>query len=133
MSNNRLFFALLVLLIWLPLASNRAWAILIIGINTLALVWLYSLLRGRASLTPVFVKAKPIFIIWGLQRLENTTLSHESRDEVSLYTLQYWQDYPFFGSGLGSYYTTFPAYQGEDIRLYYEHAHNDYLHDSDCC
>ncbi|MEN8219608.1 MAG: O-antigen ligase family protein [Pseudomonadota bacterium] len=363
MSNNRLFFALLVLLIWLPLplASNRAWAwaILIIGINTLALVWLYSLLRGRASLTPVFVKAKPIFIIWGLwlllifvqliplpitwlewlspqsafwqsstlsvdphatsvallksfsyvllfalillltfrntrlrwlayalilsgflqalygsfmtlsgleygflhekvyhrgvatgtfinrnhlanylilclavgigvliaqledrsvsswrqffrnllawlfsakirlrlalvimviglvlthsrmgntaffasltvagfialllskqatratvilltsliiidifivgawfgidrvvQRLENTTLSHESRDEVSLYTLQYWQDYPFFGSGLGSYYTTFPAYQGEDIRLYYEDAHNDYL------
>jgi len=101
----------------------------------------------------VFVKTKPIFIIWGLlliflqliplpitcliiidifivgawfgiervvPRLENTTLSHESRDEVSLYTLQYWQDYPFFGSGLGSYYTTFPAYQGEDIRLYYE-------------
>jgi len=62
-----------------------------------------------------------------VERLEHTTISHETRDEVSLYTLQYWQDYPWFGSGLGSYYTTFPAYQGEDITLYYEDAHNDYL------
>ncbi len=62
-----------------------------------------------------------------VQRLEHTALSHETRDEVSLYTLQYWQDYPVLGSGLGSYYTTFPAYQGPDITLYYEDAHNDYL------
>jgi O-antigen ligase len=61
------------------------------------------------------------------QRLERTALETESRDEVALASLDYWRDYWLTGSGLGSYYAVFPAYQGENIGNFYDHAHNDYL------
>ena len=61
-----------------------------------------------------------------VDRLEQTTLSHEHRDEVNLYTLDYWKEYPLIGSGLGSFSATFPAYQGEDLVNHFSHAHNDY-------
>jgi len=61
------------------------------------------------------------------QRIEQTSFVTETRDEVDIYTFSYWQDYFWTGSGLGSYYTTFPRYQGVDVKNYYEHAHNDYL------
>jgi len=61
------------------------------------------------------------------QRLEQTSLSSEKRDEVDIYTLDYWDDYFWTGSGLGSYHTTFPRYQGADVTSFYDHAHNDYL------
>ncbi|OQY55246.1 MAG: hypothetical protein B6247_08390 [Candidatus Parabeggiatoa sp. nov. 2] len=61
------------------------------------------------------------------QRLEQTSFSTEKRDEVDIYTIPYWQDYFLTGSGLGSYYTTFPRYQGADVKGFWNHAHNDYL------
>ncbi len=61
------------------------------------------------------------------QRIEETRLVTETRDEVNIYTIPYWQDFFWTGSGLGSYYTTFPHYQGSDLTNYYDHAHNDYL------
>lgn len=61
------------------------------------------------------------------QRLEQTQLLTESRDEVSHYTLTYWQDYFWTGSGLGSFYAVFPHYRGMDVSGFYDHAHNDYL------
>ncbi len=61
------------------------------------------------------------------QRIEQTSLATETRDEVDIYTIPYWQDYFWTGSGLGSYYTTFPRYQGADVKGFYHHAHNDYL------
>ncbi len=61
------------------------------------------------------------------QRLEQTSLSTEKRDEVDIYSLPYWQDYLWTGSGLGSYETTFPRYQGADVKGLWDHAHNDYL------
>jgi len=61
------------------------------------------------------------------QRLEQTSLSTEKRDDVDIYTLEYWQDYFWTGSGLGSYSTTFLRYQGADVTVFWHHAHNDYL------
>ena len=61
------------------------------------------------------------------QRLEQTRLTTESRDEVSRYTFNYWQDYFWTGSGLGSFYAVFPHYRGMNVSGFYEHAHNDYL------
>ena len=62
------------------------------------------------------------------ERLEQTTLAQENRDEIDIYSYKMWQDYPFFGSGAGSYYSVYPSYRkgsmGEGIL---EHAHNDYL------
>ncbi|MEN8218120.1 MAG: O-antigen ligase family protein [Pseudomonadota bacterium] len=75
-----------------------------------------------------------IFIVgswFGLQkvkeRLVETNMTAEARDEVNVDILPYWQDYFLTGSGLGSFYTTFPRYQSPDVEGYYDHAHNDYL------
>jgi len=61
------------------------------------------------------------------QRLEQTSFATEKRDDVDIYTLVYWDDYFWTGSGLGSYYTAFPRYQGADVTGFWDHAHNDYL------
>ncbi|TGO03307.1 hypothetical protein PN36_09185 [Candidatus Thiomargarita nelsonii] len=61
------------------------------------------------------------------QRLQQTSLVSEERDEVNIYSISYWQDYLWTGSGLGSYKLTFPRYRGDDVRGFFDHAHNDYL------
>ncbi|GLQ30273.1 hypothetical protein GCM10007876_07510 [Litoribrevibacter albus] len=61
------------------------------------------------------------------ERLEGTALTKESRDEVNRDTLTLITNQPLLGSGAGTFYTAFPQYRGDDITLYYDHAHNDYL------
>jgi len=61
------------------------------------------------------------------ERIEETTLAKETRDEVDIYTYQQWKDFKFTGSGLGSFYSVFPRYRKEDVKGFYDHAHNDYL------
>ncbi|HDN27563.1 MAG TPA: O-antigen ligase domain-containing protein [Thioploca sp.] len=61
------------------------------------------------------------------QRLEQTSFVSETRDEVDVHTLPYWQDYLLTGSGLGSFYTVFPRYRESDVDGFFDHAHNDYL------
>ena len=77
-----------------------------------------------------------IFIIgsWvGLEkvrdRIAETTLAGESRDEFGLHSFRMWQDYPLFGAGAGSYYGVFPRYRTGDTSSGFlvDHAHNDYL------
>lgn len=60
-------------------------------------------------------------------RLEQTSLSQESRDEVIRDSLPLLHDFAPTGSGMGSFYGIFPKYQSEDITSLYDHAHNDYL------
>jgi len=60
-------------------------------------------------------------------RIEETSLSQETRDEVNIYGLELIQKYPLTGTGAGSFYTVFPMVQGDDVKLFYDHAHNDYL------
>ncbi|WP_241235083.1 O-antigen ligase family protein [Amphritea opalescens] len=63
-----------------------------------------------------------------VQRLEKTSDSSETRDEVNTYTLGAIEDNLLTGSGAGSYYTLFPAYREYDAgRGFYNHAHNDYF------
>ena len=62
-----------------------------------------------------------------VQRMENTTLTAELRDEVYAYAAEQWKDYFLAGSGLGSFYTVFPRYRGGEVTAFYDHAHNDYL------
>ena len=61
------------------------------------------------------------------KRLEETSFAVEGRDEVYEYVTRQWQDYPWTGSGLGSFYAVFPKYRKHDVAGYYNHAHNDYL------
>ena len=60
-------------------------------------------------------------------RLEQTSLSQETRDEVIRDSIPLLQDFALTGSGMGSFYGIFPKYQGEEIKAFYDHAHNDYL------
>jgi putative inorganic carbon (hco3(-)) transporter len=61
------------------------------------------------------------------QRLSETSLAHESRDEVLLDSLPMVADFPLLGSGGGSYYGLFPSYKENATQAFYDHAHNDYL------
>jgi len=63
-----------------------------------------------------------------VERLQETTLESEERDEVSRDTLAIVRDFPLTGSGAGSFYSTYPMYDsGEVSPGFYRHTHNDYL------
>ncbi|WP_198265041.1 O-antigen ligase family protein [sulfur-oxidizing endosymbiont of Gigantopelta aegis] len=61
------------------------------------------------------------------QRLENTSASKETRDEVVRDTITMIKDYPLTGTGGGTYDISFLRYRGDDISGFYNHAHNDYV------
>lgn len=62
------------------------------------------------------------------QRIEQTTLAKENRDEVARHTLRYAKNFPLTGSGLESFATVFPGYRGTDVTLgFFMEAENDYL------
>jgi len=75
----------------------------------------------------IFLVGSAIGIDHVVERLEKTSFTHESRDEVMRDTISYWRDFPLTGSGLGTFGVTFPLYKGADILLTYQRAHNDYL------
>jgi O-antigen ligase len=61
------------------------------------------------------------------ERLTQTSLSQETRDEVVIDALPIISDFPFFGTGGGSFYGIFPQYKRAEVHGFYDHAHNDYL------
>ncbi|WP_339773480.1 O-antigen ligase family protein [uncultured Paraglaciecola sp.] len=61
------------------------------------------------------------------ERLQATSLAQEGRDEVVIDSLPMLQDFPLFGTGGGSFYSSFPSYKVANIQSFYDHAHNDYL------
>ncbi len=62
-----------------------------------------------------------------IDRISETSLQGEDRDELAGYALAMWKDYPVLGSGLGSFAAVFPRYSGQGTVQSYTHAHNDYL------
>ncbi len=62
-----------------------------------------------------------------VERIAQTTVQTEDRDEVAGYALNMWKDYPVFGSGLGSFAAVFPRYSEAGTPASYTYAHNDYL------
>ena len=61
------------------------------------------------------------------QRISETSISSETRDEVVRDSIPLILDKPLLGSGGGTFYTAFPAYQSEPYSGYYDNAHNDYI------
>jgi O-antigen ligase len=61
------------------------------------------------------------------QRLQNTSASTETRDEVVRDSWVYIQDHLMTGTGGGSYYAVYPNYRNSDVNGFYDHAHNDYI------
>jgi len=62
-----------------------------------------------------------------VDRLENTNMVVEHRDEVDRDTLTMIAAQPFTGIGAGNFSSVFPNYQQPDFWQHYYHAHNDYL------
>lgn len=60
-------------------------------------------------------------------RIQNTTSSAETRDEVIRDTFIYIQEHSIIGTGGGSYYSVYPLYKSPDVNGFYNHTHNDYL------
>ena len=61
------------------------------------------------------------------ERLLETSLASETRDEVVRDSIPMIVDYPVFGMGGGSFYSSFSQYQTEPYSGFYDHAHNDYI------
>lgn len=53
--------------------------------------------------------------------------ANEVRDDVFGYAIPLLKEKPLLGQGAGSFESVFPKYPGDDIRLHFDHAHNDYL------
>jgi O-antigen ligase len=63
-----------------------------------------------------------------IQRIEETTIRQvEERVDPSIYAVGMFQDYRWFGTGGGTFYTAFTRYRGHDIEPFYDHVHNDYV------
>ncbi|NQY88119.1 MAG: O-antigen ligase family protein [Colwellia sp.] len=60
-------------------------------------------------------------------RIQQTNFNQETRDEVNVYGVELIKKFPLTGTGAGSFYTVFPMVKGNDIPIFYDHAHNDYL------
>jgi O-antigen ligase len=63
-----------------------------------------------------------------VERLQNTSLKTEKRDEVALDTVAMWRDHFWVGTGADTFFQAYVygKYMSPDS-LYYRHAHNDYL------
>lgn len=61
------------------------------------------------------------------ERLLETSLASETRDEVVRDSIPMILDYPVTGMGGGSFYSSFSKYQSEPYSGFYDHAHNDYI------
>ncbi len=96
------------------------------------------LLAKRATKSMVVLIASliviDIFIVgayFGVQkvidRIGETKIETENRGDIAVDAFRMWQDYPVFGSGLGSFQVVFPRYSQQDLGALYTHTHNDYL------
>ena len=61
------------------------------------------------------------------QRITETSIKSETRDEVVRDSIPLIMDRPLLGSGGGTFYTAFPSYQTQPYTGYYDNAHNDYV------
>lgn len=60
-------------------------------------------------------------------RLHQQEQSVEERSEAALPSLQIIRDFPWLGTGGGTFYLAFPHYRPAELQDYYDHPHNDYV------
>jgi O-antigen ligase len=142
----RIFLILMVIALVLSHSrmGNTAFfgSMLVTGAIALLLIWIRS--RGRKNRLRMRYRSIIIFIAslilidilivgaWFgvdkvVERIENTSMQSEMRDEVNEYSIDMLADYWLSGVGAGAYYSVLPNYMGEDVIPFYDHAHNDYL------
>ena len=145
----RLRLALVIMVIALVMTHSRGGnASFFIGLMTVGAIFVLRNKENRlrnslilASL--VLIDVLVISQYFGLERLKDRVMSTqltdtvvngeivqhatEIRGDVFMYALPLAQDKPIIGQGAGSFEAVFPQYSGEDIRLHFDLAHNDYI------
>lgn len=98
-----------------------------------------SLILGSLILIDILVVSQYFGLEKLKDRLLNTRLNdvvvngevvqraNEVRDNVFGYAVPLLQARPLVGQGAGSFETVFPQYPGNDIRIHFDHAHNDFI------
>jgi hypothetical protein len=74
----------------------------------------------RLIVTPSSGNVQPIQVYHNEQ-------SVEERSEAALPSLQIIRDFPWLGTGGGTFYLSFPHYRPSEVREYYNHPHNDFI------
>lgn len=87
-------------------------------------------LRSRSlllALLALVVSAVVVFAAW--DRIENRFEDAGYIDRATVWSdsLGIMRDYPLFGSGLGTFESTYLRYQSRHSRTLFDHAHNDYI------
>lgn len=69
--------------------------------------------------------------IFGLEkvkeRITNTVIEQEARPDIFAWSMEAIKDFPLVGTGAGSFYSIFPAYHQQNIPVFVDHAHNEYI------
>ena len=62
-----------------------------------------------------------------VERIEQTTIESEQRDEAVRDAAKVWQDYKLTGAGGGTFYFVFTQYRETDVQKTFDTAYNDYV------
>jgi len=138
LSNKVLFrIGIIIMVIALVMSRSRMGnSAFFIAMTTTATLGLIYFKPRQKSYVALFISMLVIDILivsslFGLkqvqQRIEQTNLTQESRDEVVTDALPLLSQYGAIGTGGGTFYTVYPQVQSETIQHFYDHAHNEYL------
>ncbi|MCY1518373.1 O-Antigen ligase [compost metagenome] len=145
----RLRLALVVMVIALVMTHSRMGntaffaSLLLVGGLFILLEKEHRLRNGLVLASIILIDVLVVSQYFGLERLKDRVLAtrlddvvvngevvqqaNEVRDDVFSYSLQLLRERPIVGQGAGSFEAVFPKYPGEDIRIHFDHAHNDYI------
>ena len=129
--------AIVVMVVGLVLSRSRMGnAAFFSSLAVVAIIAVFFYKRPPALLKPLIISVLVLDMLvigsmFGLEKLQQrfaeTSFASEARDEVVLDSLPLLQQFAWQGSGGGTFYTMFPAYQPRPYSGFYDHAHNDYL------
>ncbi|WP_342245236.1 O-antigen ligase family protein [Pseudomonas sp. OTU5201] len=145
----RLRLALVVMVIALVMTHSRMGntaffaSLLLVGGLFVLVEKQHRLRNGLVLASIILIDVLVVSQYFGLERLKDRVLdtrlddvvvngevvqqANEVRDDVFSYALQLLQERPIVGQGAGSFEAVFPKYPGEDVRIHFDHAHNDYI------
>ena len=136
-SKLMLRLAIIVMVVGLVLSRSRMGnAAFFSSLALVSLLALFCYKRPPALLKPLVISILLLDMLiigsmFGLEKLQQrfaeTSFASEARDEVVIDSLPLLQQYGWQGTGGGTFYTVFPAYQPQVYSGFYDHAHNDYL------
>ena len=134
-SRGRLVVYTLIMFAALFLSASRGGvaSLFIALFVTLSLSFIFRGFRGAEARFGIFILAMAIIAsLWlGLgvlpERYKGSDTAAGARASIWKPTIKILIDYPYFGSGAGTFQYLFPSYRDGKVLGYYDHAHNDYL------